>query len=256
MAAGRRLGVTVVPGVEISTVTGRQEIHLLGYFVDPGHPELQACLARCRDARRERAKEMLARLGQLGLPVAWERLLEFAGEGSAIGRPHVAMSLLEAGHVASWEEAFQRWIGRDCPAYVKRYKLLPEEAIALIRGSGGIAVLAHPYAYSRQGERRRGLNLKCWLPHLCEAGLGGIEIYYPNYPRPTRRRLLAVAVERGLAITGGSDFHGPNVGHPLGSVAVPWAAWEGLARRAARQRDPEARIGRRVISTALGHLDQ
>ncbi|MGD8399145.1 MAG: PHP domain-containing protein, partial [Anaerolineae bacterium] len=170
MAAGRRLGVTVVPGVEISTVIGRQEIHLLGYFVDPGHPQLEACLARCREARRERAKEMLARLDRLGLPVAWERLLEFVGEGSAIGRPHVAMSLLDAGHVASWEEAFQRWIGRDCPAYVERYKVSPEEAIALVRRSGGIAVLAHPYVYSRHGARVHGLNLKQWLPRLCDAG--------------------------------------------------------------------------------------
>jgi 3',5'-nucleoside bisphosphate phosphatase len=231
LAAGRTHGVTVVPGVEISAVTESEEVHLLGYFIDRENPELRAMLTRTCDARRERAREMLARLTQLGLPLDWERLLEVAGEGTAIGRPHVAAMLLEAGHIESWEEAFERWIGRDCPAYVERYKLSPEEAIALVRRSGGLPVVAHPYIYSRQGERRHGLNLKSWLPRLCEAGLAGIEIYYPNYPREASRHLLSLAIKHRLAITGGSDFHGGNAGSALGSVYVPWAAWQGLLRR-------------------------
>ncbi len=231
MAEAGRWGLTVVPGVEISTLSGKQEIHLLGYFVDPDHPEFQALLTRTREARWERAQKMLARLDKLGLPIEWERLCEISGESSSIGRLHVAATLLEAGHVSNYDEAFNLWIGRGCPAYVERYKLTPEEAIRLVRLSGGLPVLAHPYTYSRYGERRRDLNLKHWLPRLREAGLEGLEVYYPHYPRRTSRDLLALAIRHGLLITGGSDFHGGMLGNGLGSVAVPWAVWQGLERR-------------------------
>lgn len=220
-----------MPGVEISTVSGREEIHLLGYFVDPDNPELQGLLALTQEARRERAQQMLARLANLGLPVEWQRLIEISGGSRSIGRPHVAESLLEAGHVSSYDEAFDLWIGRDCPAYVERYKLPPEEAIRLVRRSGGLSVLAHPFTYSRHGELRRSLDLKRWLPRLRDAGLCGIEAYYPHYPRHASRQLLAWAIHYGLVVTGGSDFHGGSLGHRLGTVAVPWAVWEGLKRR-------------------------
>jgi predicted metal-dependent phosphoesterase TrpH len=226
-----RWDITVVPGVEISTISGREEIHLLGYFVEPGHPELEALLARTREARRERAREMLARLARLGLPVEWEQVVNAAGGNGSIGRPHVAATLLEAGHVSSWDEAFDLWIGRGCPAYVERYKLSPEEAIQLVSRSGGLTVLAHPYIYNRHGERKSALDLKRWLPRLKAAGLVGIEVYYSNYPRRASRQLLSLAVRHDLLITGGSDFHGGMLGHGLGSVAVPWAAWKALERR-------------------------
>jgi predicted metal-dependent phosphoesterase TrpH len=227
----QRWGIIVVPGVEISTLSGREEIHLLGYFVDQDDPGLNDLLARTREARRERARQMVTRLAGLGMPVAWERVVELAGEGSVIGRPHVAMSLLEGGHVGSWDEAFERWIGRGCPAYVERYKLSPEEAIRLVRRSGGLPVLAHPYIYGRNGEKRRDMDLKRWLPRLKQAGLAGIEAYYPNYPRRVSRRLLTLAAKHGLLVSGGSDFHGGPMGDGLGRVAVPWAVWEGLERR-------------------------
>ncbi len=231
LAEAQRRGMTVVPGVEISTVSGREELHLLGYFVDAENPELQALLNRTREARRERAQKMLARLANLGLPIEWERVAEIAGDGGSIGRPHVAATLLEAGYVSSYDEAFELWIGWGCPAYVERYKLPPEEAIALIRGSGGLPVLAHPYLCDRRGECRLGLDLKRWLPRLRAAGLEGIEIYYPNYPRHLSRHLLDLAEQYGLLITGGSDFHGGAPGNGLGSVAVPWVVWESLQRR-------------------------
>jgi predicted metal-dependent phosphoesterase TrpH len=237
----RRLDISVVPGVEISTTSGREEIHLLGYGVDLDNRELQALLARTRDARRERARQMLARLASLGLPVEWERVLEISGGGGSIGRPHVAATLLEAGYVSSWDEAFSLWIGRDCPAYVERYKLSPQEAIQLVQRSGGLPVLAHPYIFNRSGELRRSLDLKRWLPRLCEAGLEGIEVYYPHYPRRASRRLLSLAVRYNLLPTGGSDFHGGLLGHGLGSVAVPWAVWEGLERRYRLRRAGQAR---------------
>ena len=231
LVEAQKSGITVVPGVEISTISGEEEIHLLGYFVDPEHAELQALLSCTRQARWDRAQQMLDRLSTLGLPIEWERVLEISGGTSSIGRPHLAATLLEAGHVSSYDEAFTRWIGRDCPAYVERYKLTPEEAIELVRSSGGLPVLAHPYIYNRYGERKTGLDLETWLPRLCDAGLEGLETYYPNYPRSVSRQLLAQAIEYELVITGGSDFHGGRPGNGLGSVAVPRAAWEGLKRR-------------------------
>jgi predicted metal-dependent phosphoesterase TrpH len=239
LAEAQSHDIAVVPGVEISTVSDQEEIHLLGYFVDLEDAELQALLTRTRQARWERAQQMLARLAELGLPIEWDRVIEVAGGGGSIGRPHVAATLVEAGHVRSWDEAFDLWIGRDCPAYVERYKLSPEDAIQLLRGSGGLTVLAHPYIYNRYGERKAGLDLKRWLPRLCEAGLAGIEVYYPNYTRRASRELLAMAIEHGLLVSGGSDFHGGMLGNGLGSVAVPWAVWEGLAR-AHRARQPRS----------------
>ena len=231
LAEAQRHGVVLVPGVEISAVSGREEIHLLGYFVNPEDAGLQALLARAREARRTRARKMLDRLSELGLPVEWDRLVEVSGGSGSIGRPHVATTLLKAGHVSSYDEAFDLWISRGGPAYVERYKVLPEVAVELLAKSGGLPVLAHPYIYSRDGERRLGLDLKHWLPRLRDAGLEGIEVYYPNYPREARRHLLDLAVQYGLLITGGSDFHGGMLGNRLGSVAVPWAVWEGLERR-------------------------
>jgi hypothetical protein len=231
LAAARLHAMTVVPGVEISTLAGREEIHILGYFVDVNDAELQELLVRTRERRRDRALQMLTRLAELGLPVAWDQVLSQAAGDRSVGRAHVAMALLEAGHVSSFDEAFSLWIGRDCPAYVERFKLSPEEAIQFVQRSGGIAVLAHPYTYSRSGQYRAGLDLKRWLPRLRAAGLMGIEAFYPHYPHRVSRRLLALAVKHDLLITGGSDFHGKAANNGLGSVDVPWPVWKGLERR-------------------------
>jgi len=240
LEAARRCKITVVPGVEISTISGREEIHLLGYFVDLDNADLQTLLVHTRERRRERAEQMLVRLAQLGLPLEWDRLLAHTGQDRSIGRAHVAMALLEAGHVSSFDEAFNLWIGRDCPAYVERFKISPEDAIQLVRKSGGIPVLAHPYAYTRSGEFKAGLDLKRWLPRLWSAGLVGIEAYYPHYPHRITRRLLMLSIRYGLLITGGSDFHGSiaagnRIDNGLGSVSVPYIVWEGLERRHDRQ---------------------
>ena len=223
--------ITVVPGVEISTLSGREEIHLLGYFCDLDNAELQTLLVHTRERRRERAEQMLVRLAQLGLPLELDRVLAHSGHDHSVGRAHVAMALLEAGHVRSFDEAFSLWIGRDCPAYVERYKISPEDAIQLVLKCGGIPVLAHPYTYTRSGELKSGLDLKRWLPRLWAAGLMGIEVYYPHYPHRITRRLLALAIRYDLLITGGSDFHGKATDNGPGSVAVPYIVWEGLERR-------------------------
>lgn len=208
----------VVPAVEINVDYGRLELHILGYYLDPTSVELQVALAQLRAGRQDRARQMVERLAHLGLPLSWERVAAIAGEGTAIGRPHVAQALLESGYVGSIQEAFTSYIGHGGPAYVERFKLSPAEAISLIRRAGGVPVLAHP------------LMLMDVVPQLVPQGLAGIEVYYTGYTEEERALLLAVADRYSLLATGGSDFHGPDVlpDNLLGGVEVPWSVVEKL----------------------------
>src|SRR5204863_3392274 len=135
--------IEIVPGIEISCMLDHGELHVLGYYVDPADERLAARLARFRVERLERALAMVQRLASIGLVVDPERVLELAGPG-VVGRPHVAEALLQAGHVANVDEAFKRYLGPHGQAYVTRPVFEAGEAIALIHGAGGVAVLAHP----------------------------------------------------------------------------------------------------------------
>ncbi len=216
IAEGEKLGVHVIPGIEMSTDIPRAEVHVLGYFLNYKDERFQGVLAQLRDGRKGRAEKMVAKLAEMGLPLPWDRVLEVAGAGS-VGRPHVAQVMLECGYVASLAEAFTDYIGRNAPAYVERYKLTPEEAVAIIRGVGGLAVLAHPGEVVTLGEV---------LPNLISAGLAGLECYYFGYSPETVEGLVELADEHGLVPTGGTDFHGRDTSgqgpkHP-GDVWVPW----------------------------------
>jgi len=221
LAAGERHGVEVIPGVEINTDVPGTEVHVLGYFLDYTDPTLCGELARLRDGRVGRAKRMAEKLTEMGAPIRFERILEIAGEGS-VGRPHVAQALVEAGHVTSFDQAFERYIGRNSPAYVERMKFTPAEACALIRRVGGLPVLAHPVFFDRYGAIKSPFNLDAMLPELIGAGLVGLEVYYPRYDAVTIEYLMAVARRYHLLHTGGTDFHGIRANEPdLGGVYVP-----------------------------------
>ena len=140
LEAAKGTGLEVIPGIELSTDVPQEEVHLLGYYLDHHNPAFQEKLRAMRDARRQRAKRMLAKLAALGLPLEWERIAELAG-GGTIGRPHIAQAMVERGYVASTEEAFALYIGRNGPAYVERYKLSPLEAIRLIEEAGGLSLI-------------------------------------------------------------------------------------------------------------------
>lgn len=220
-AAGEQMDVEVIAGVEINTDVPGAEVHILGYFVDPDHEELNAELARIREGRVGRARKMAEVLTGMGAPVRFERILQIAGEGS-VGRPHVAQALLEAGHVATLGEAFEKYIGRNSPAYVERMKFTPAEACALIRRAGGVPVLAHPVFFDRYGAIKSSFNLEAMLAETIAAGLMGIETYYPSYDAITVEYLLGIARRYGLVVTGGTDFHGSKPNEPdLGGVYVP-----------------------------------
>lgn len=221
LAAAAKHGIRVIPGVEISTDVPRGEVHVLGYCLDHHHPELKATLDRMRSSRQRRAQRMVAKLARLGIRISMERVLELAA-GGAVGRPHVAQVMVEAGYVASSSEAFERYIGRTGPAYAEREKMTPEEAVALIARLGGLPVLAHPADIE---------DLEARLPGLLAAGLVGMETYYSEYAPEVIERLVGLAAKHGLIATGGSDFHGgekAGITYELGSGSVPFEAVEQL----------------------------
>ena len=224
-AAGEERNVEVVPGVELSTQVNGREVHILGYFIDATDAAFIARLEELAARRRVRIERMVARLGEIGVPLDPARVFELAGTGS-IGRPHVARAMIERGYVASVSEAFDRYLARDRPGYVPRQPFSPEEAVSLIRGTGGVPVLAHPGTTG---------DIEGTLDRLEPVGLLGVEVYYGEYDHETRQALKAVADRRGLIATGGSDFHGLGFkpGRDIGGPPVPE---ETVARlRAARE---------------------
>lgn len=189
--------LALLPGVELSTDIPGNEIHMLGYCMDPAEPVFQATLSSFRDGRVGRAREMVRKLAELGLPVAWERVQAIAGQG-AIGRPHVAQAMVERGYIQYPQEAFERYLGRNGLAYAERQKMTPQEAVRLIANAGGVAVLAHPA--SLEGIDDIIVDLKAH-------GLRGMEVHYAEYAGATRDRLAEIAERHGLLPCGGSDYH-------------------------------------------------
>jgi len=203
----------VIPGVECSTDVPRGEVHVLGYFIDYTNPELVIKLAAFRNSRKVRAQKMIDKLAAMGVSIEWNRVEDIAGAGS-VGRPHIAQAMLEKGYVPSLKEAFNRYIGREAPAYVEREKMTPEEVVQLITRVGGLAVLAHPADVD---------DLEHLIPRLQRVGLVGMEVYYNNYPLRTTQYLASLAHKHALVATGGSDFHGMDnaTETPIGGVAIP-----------------------------------
>lgn len=213
MDAGRRVGLEIVPGVELSTEHGSSEVHILGYYINLDHQEFLAHLHKFKLARVERAEKIVHRLNDLDIDLTMSRVLALAGEGT-VGRPHIARALVELGVVSSVAEAFDELLGTGKPAYVPRYKYSPFRAVRLITEAGGVPVLAHP-----------GLNKDDRLiAALVESGLKGVEVYHPDHSASVSRHYLALCRQYGLVATGGSDYHGQGWGNlgNLGRVMVPY----------------------------------
>lgn len=224
--AARVSGITFVTGVELSAVHEENDVHVLGYFVDPDDQSLRVHLEDLRAARRRRADTIVRALQEAGYAVSLEEVLSLS-DGGAVGRSHVARALVAGGHAASVEDAFRRLIGRGRPFYVRKDVRSPAEAIAVIRDAGGVAVLAHP------GVTR----VDAIIPELVGEGLAGIEAFHAEHTREQRERYAKLAEDLGLLVTGGSDYHGPEAPNPeLGSIELPAGAVERLleAGRAAR----------------------
>lgn len=216
-------GLELIPAIEINA-EGRNTSHILGYFIDYKSRKLQKRLVVFREIRAERVQKMCGKLNQLGLAISFQRVLELA-KGGAVGRPHLADALMEKDYIKDRQEAFDRWLKKDGPAYVPNDTPTVQEAIALIREAGGVPVLAHPvYCTNDQIIRE-----------LASDGLMGVEVYYPAHPPSLMERYLALCKTHKLIATGGSDFHGPKTGRSeIACVHVPESVIPALREAHAR----------------------
>lgn len=227
-AAGRP--VRAVPGVEISADFSPGAMHMLGYFIQPGHSAFDEKLAWIREGRDQRNAEILGKLNAMGFGIAWDEVARHAG-ADVVGRPHFAQVLLERGIVKTKDEAFDLYLGKGKPAYAERRRFSTEDSIALIRAAGGVAVLAHPFTLGLDDAGLRAL-----LGRLAAEGLGGIEVYYSEHSANLQQAYSRLAEEFGLVATGGSDFHGalaPDIklGSGFGGLRVPDEVVEKLEAR-------------------------
>lgn len=190
-------GVTVFPGLEISTEWDDHDVHILGYGFNDDHAGIRQMLTLLADSRRERVYRMIENLNKLGYPLDMDKV--FARVGSGVpGRPHIGAEMIAQGYAKTMQEVFERYLGRGCPAYSPRAKLPPWDAVATVTQAGGQAVLAHP-----------GLDeAHRVLPQLIDAGLRGLEAYHPHHDEDQEQHYLRVAEKYGLFVTAGSDFHG------------------------------------------------
>ncbi len=200
--AGAKMGVEVVPGMELSVIHNQVGYHILGYWADPKNSELASALARLQGARAERNVKILERLNELGIPVTPEELERVSERGQA-GRPHIARMLVELGVVSTMSRAFDLYLKKGAVAYVSRFAYGAAEAVTLICQAGGLAVLAHPAQNDPDLTR-----LPAVLADLARVGLSGVELYYPTHSKKIKKRLRELAGEYDLLLTGGSDYHG------------------------------------------------
>jgi len=226
--AATSAGLRFVPGIEITAVDAGKDIHMLGYFVDDTSEELAAFLENSRRDRVRRAREMGDRLAALGAPIDVRQLVEAAGgefSGKALARPDVARALLAAGHVESVQDAFDRFLAEGKPAYVPRIGASPYEVIGVIMRAGGVASMAHPGPVKRDD----------LIGPLAEAGLTAIECFHSEHNEETTRKYLELAERYGLAVTGGSDYHGPGTRRQeaFGRVGLPEPHFNEFSTRAA-----------------------
>ncbi len=230
MEMGRRIGVRVIPGIELSACEGDNSIHVLGYGADANDPELTAELRKIVDSRSERIPQTLTLLAELGVQISLEEVRKKAA-GSAIGRPHVADAMIDAEYVANRDEAFEKYLAVGKPAYVTRYATEIGRAIDLIHQAGGAAVLAHPMIEGRGEQMEVELIEQLTRRH----GLDGIEVDHPSHDNHSRELLRQLGHRLGLVRTGGSDYHGTGkIGHELGCETTRWTAAQELITRIRR----------------------
>ncbi|MFB7592573.1 PHP domain-containing protein [Streptomyces sp. NPDC056169] len=220
-------GLTLVTGAELSCRLDGVGLHMLAYLFDPAEPTLLAERELVRDDRVPRARAMVGKLQELGVPVTWDQVARIAGDGS-LGRPHVAEALVELGVVPDVSGAFTPdWLADGGRAYVGKHELDPVEAIRLVKAAGGVTVFAHPLAVKR-GE----VVPEAAIARLADAGLDGIEVDHMDHDEATRARLRGLAKELGLLATGSSDYHGSRKTCRLGDCTTDPEIYGEIIRRA------------------------
>ncbi len=219
-SAGSERAVEILTGVELTAVSRDRELHVLGYGFQEEDPAMQDYIRRARERRHSRIQLMIGRLNAHGVEVTRAEVETIAGEGTSIGRPHLAEALLKRGVVHSLNEAFDRYIGDQAPCFVKNAILTTADAARLIRQAGGVAVLAHPFRLVEDE----------WIPQLAADGIQGIEAYHSDHNPTITKHYLKIAKELNLMVTGGSDCHGyrKSKGPLIGTVKVPEECLERL----------------------------
>ena len=226
-AVARDAGLQLIPGIEISAVADGRDVHVLGYFIDTASASLRAFLDRQREDRIRRVVGMRERLSALGCPIDVAPILAAAARGQSVGRPQIAAALVDAGHVRTRDEAFERFLEFGGAAYVPRVGASPEAVVAIVHAAGGIASLAHPGIGPRDH----------LIAPLAAAGLDAVEAGHSDHDAATQVRYRALAADLGLLVTAGSDFHG-ETGHRvsrLGTVTLPPEDFEKLSRAASKR---------------------
>lgn len=220
LEAAGKYGVEVIPGIELSTNLDNGDLHILGYFIDYKDEALLGLISKVKKSRFDRIVKMVRKLQELGVNISLQKVLSKAKEKSSLGRPHIARVLVESGHVSSIKEAFDKYLGSHCPAYVERYKLEPEEVVNIIKQSGGVPVLAHPGMLSSFE----------YIERCISAGIQGIEVFHSKHSPEQTREFEIIAKRYSLIPTGGSDCHGEYCGKGLllGQVTVPYQIVEDL----------------------------
>jgi predicted metal-dependent phosphoesterase TrpH len=209
LAAGEEFELEVIPGVEISADSPYGSVHIVGLLIDVNESGMEATLKELRDFRYTRNVKMIEKLNELGIAITMEELITESG-GDLVGRPHFAALLVKKGSVRSYQEAFHRYLKEGGEAYLDKKRLPLEEAIAMIKQSGGISILAHPYTLMRRDE----LNFENNIHHIVDLGIEGIEVFYSEHGRGDEARFSDLANRYNLLVSGGTDFHGsvkPNV---------------------------------------------
>ncbi len=234
LAACRKHSVRGVPGVEISLDFPDGTMHLLGYFINHRDAALAGHIARLKAGRERRNQEILKQVNALGMPLTMNEVASFAGEDN-VGRLHFAQALVARGYVLTKDEAFQKYLAKGKPGYADRLRMTPAQGVELIRHSGGLAALAHPFTLNLGKPA-----LEALVDKLTRAGLQGIEVLYPQQNAKLVKQYSALAAKFNLAVTGGTDFHGapmPDIklGSGFGDLKVPDSVLAELdTRRAAR----------------------
>ncbi len=193
---GEKLGVEIIPGVEISSDLRGAEVHILGYFIDIENKELARYLTFFREERILRAARIIEKLNNLGFEITLDDVLKIA-RNSAVGRPHIAQAMLEKEIVNTYFEAFNKYIKNGGPAYERKVHLSPQSAFKIISDAGGLSFIAHP-AHMPEG----------MIKELIDAGADGIEVIHPSHSRELTRFYRGIVNEYFLLESGGSDFHG------------------------------------------------
>jgi 3',5'-nucleoside bisphosphate phosphatase len=222
------IGLELVPGIEFSAEYDGASLHILGYWVDPDDPAIDAELLRLTATRFRRGEMIVEKLRELGFDITVERVLELAG-GEAIARPHIAEAMVEAGIVADEQEAFDRYISDDGLAYVPKHALQPSEALRLIGQAGGVCVLAHPAMW-------RGTDTvpDMLIEEMAEGGMVGLEVFHPDHDDEMRTKYAALAARLDLVPTSSSDCHGERYGYRMGQERTDAETFAELKRRAGR----------------------